>query len=136
MGNLVTVSGRTLQNSAPSHSSLTYTITATDIKASKALAGAKEILTKKIKLHCECSGTYGPNQTYVGNGDADIEANTARVKCEGESILVEGDSVTINCTGTVTDNSTIPPTTIPNALASITVKISAAGQTNVYTNKA
>ncbi len=90
------------------------------------------MLKTKISLHCECSGTYGPSQTYVGSGDADIVANTARVKCEGESVLLEGDSVIVNCTGTITDNSTGTPVQIPNSPASVTVKISAAGQSTVY----
>lgn len=136
MGKLITVAGRALSQSGKSHPTLTYTITETDLKASKTFGNSKEVLLEKIDLQCTCSGLYTtPSQSFKGSGKAAIVANTPRVKCEGKSILLEGDNVTITCNGTVTDSSTTPPTEIPDQQASVIVTITNTNQSDVFASK-
>jgi hypothetical protein len=54
------------------------------------------------------------------------------VKCQGESVLVEGDWVNITCNGTITDTSS--SATSPGS-ASVTVTITNAGQSSVFAGK-
>lgn len=132
MGNLVTVFGRTLSKSGQSPSTLTYTITETDSNALKTFGRGEAILIKEIRLDCNCTGNYAAGQTFVGSGTAAIVANTNRVKCEGESILLEGDSVTITCSGTVTETST---GLTSSGTASVTVTITNTNQSNIFASK-
>jgi hypothetical protein len=129
MGKLMTVSGRTLQQSAPSHPGLTYVIKETDEKAAKCRIGGKEVLINQIKLQCDCSGDYvAQTSTFMGTGEAAIIADTKRVKYQGNSILLKGDKVQITCNGTITTTSSGATT---QGTASVVVSIVAAGQKTV-----
>ncbi|GAB61450.1 MAG: hypothetical protein DWB56_04990 [Candidatus Jettenia sp.] len=133
MGNLIAVSGRTLTQSEKSHQNLAYTITETDVKTVRTFGHGKEILINQIKLSCTCSGDYvAGTSTFSGKGEAAIVANSKRVKCEGQSILLEGDEVTITCEGTITDNSS---GATAKGTATVTVKITDSNQKNIFTSK-
>ena len=132
MSDLITVFGRTLSPSGQSPSTLTYTITETYTNASKTCGKSETVLIKEIQLHCDCAGDYAAGQTFAGSGDASIQANTNRVKCEGESILLKGDNVSITCNGTVTTTS--GGATSPGS-ASVTVTITNTNQTNIFASK-
>jgi len=129
MGDLVTISGRTLTQSALTPPSLTFTILEVDHPALKSFGHGNAILINTIDLQCTCSGNYAAGQTFSGTGNASIVANTARVKCEGQSILRQGDNVTINCSGTITETSS--GTTSPGS-ASVTVTVTNANQTDIF----
>lgn len=129
MGDLVTISGRTLSQSAQTPASLTFSITEVDHPALRSFGHGNAILINKIDLECTCSGNYAPGQTFTGTGSASIVANTTRVKCEGQSILRQGDNVTITCDGTITETSS--GTTSPGS-ASVTVTITNANQTDIF----
>jgi hypothetical protein len=129
MEKLITVSGRVLPLFNKSHPLLSYTITETDIKALRTTVGNKEVLVSQIQLTCQCSGDFVKGtSTFVGTGSAVIVANTSRVECEGQSILLEGDKVTVTCDGTITQTST-GATSLGKA--SVEVEIKNANQTNV-----
>lgn len=134
MSKLITVDGRQLQLLNKSHPTLTYTVTETDLKALKTLGRSKALLVQQIALQCSCSGDYvSGTSTFVGQGAAVIAAKTTRVRCEGKPLVLEGDEVTITCTGTVT--TTAGGATAPGT-ASVTVKVVNPNQTNIFANEA
>jgi hypothetical protein len=131
----IVIQGRVLSQSSPSHSTLTYAVTPTDSPAARTKGkGGASVLVNEIKLDCKCSGAYTatPATTFTGTGTASIVASTPRVLCEGQQMLTEGDQVVINCTGTVTDTTTLA--TSPGT-ASVTVTITDGVQKNVNANK-
>lgn len=131
----VAVVGRTLTQSdksptpSPPATDVTFTLAPTDNPAQRTTAGSKAVLLKEIKLQCACTGTMN-SLTYVGSGSASIVPHTPRVACEGEQILLQGDNVTVNCTGTTT-NPTTGATVATNVPSSVKVTITDAGQTTV-----
>ena len=127
---LITVAGRTLEQSEPSHSGLTYSITETDNPAAKTNGNGNSILIEQIDLSCQCSGDYvAGTSTFTGSGNASIVANTPRITCEGGSILLKGDNVVITCNGTITNTST--SATSPGT-ATVKVTISNPNQDNIF----
>jgi hypothetical protein len=133
MGKLIVVDGRQLQLTTKSHPSLNYTVTETDVKAAKTRGHGKTVVVQQIALQCACSGDYVTGtSTFVGSGSAVIAGATTRVRCEGHPILLNGNKVTITCTGTVTTTSggaTSPGT------ASVTVGVVNTGQTDIFANE-
>lgn len=105
---------------------VTYTLTPTPSPAQRTTAEGKAVLLKELKLQASASGTIN-SLTYTGSGNATIVAHTPRVACEGEQLLLEGDNVTVSCTGTVTNPSggTSP------AASSVKLTITDAAQTTV-----
>jgi hypothetical protein len=133
MGKLITVAGRTLTQSNPTPATVTFTIVETDVPAARTNGAAHPVLVDRIALACTCSGNFSATQTYVGSGNAQIVASRQRVSCEGKPLLLEGDQVTITCSGTATDTASGTP--VP-ANASVTVTITAGNQTTVLANEA
>jgi hypothetical protein len=129
MATRITVAGRELELSEQSHSDLTYKVTAVDVEAQFTNAGDKNVLISQIALTCVCSGDYiKGTSTFVGNGNAVISANSQGLTCEDQPVLLEGDTTTITCTGSVTTvalGATAPGT------ASVTVAIANTGQDGV-----
>ena len=133
MGKLIVVAGRTLQQSDPSPTTVTFTITETDVAAKKTNGNAHPVLIDRISLACTCSGDFSPTQTYVGSGNMEILPSRNRVRCEGKPLLLVGDQVTITCSGTATDKTTAATVA---ANASVTVTIVDGNQTNILANEA
>jgi hypothetical protein len=132
MGKLIAVAGRTLEQSNPTPSTVTFTIIETDIPAARTNGNAQPMLIDRISLACTCSGDFSPTQTYVGSGNAEILPSRDRVRCEGKPLLLVGDQVTITCSGTATDKTTAA--TAP-ANASVTVTVVDGNQTTVLANE-
>jgi hypothetical protein len=131
MAKLITVAGRTLTQSEPSHGGLTYTITEVDVQAAKTNGNGNPVLIKQIDLSCKCKGDYeAGTSTFIGEGSASIVANTPGITCENESILLEGDNVEIVCEGTITYTSG-SPSSAPGT-ASVKVTITNTNQTNIF----
>jgi hypothetical protein len=128
------VAGRKLVQSDPKPDpptgAVVYTLTETDLSARRTTLEGKAVLLEEIKLECACSGSIGPN-TYTGDGKAGIVAKTPRVTCEGHQLLLIGDKVTVDCTGTTTTPSGVTTTGVA---ASVTVAISDAAQTTGLAN--
>jgi hypothetical protein len=127
----VVVVGYTLTQSdkspvqSPPATDVTYTLTPTPSPAQRTTAEGKAVLLKELALQCTASGTIN-SLAYSGTGSASIVAHTPRVTCEGEQLLLEGDNVTVSCTGTVTTSSGTSP-----AASSVKVTITNAAQTTV-----
>jgi hypothetical protein len=129
----ITVAGRTLTLSEKSHPGLTYTITEVDNPAFKTNGNGNSVLVNQIKLSCQCSGDYvAGTSTFDGSGTASIVADTHRIKCENESILLEGDNVKIECEGTITYTTGSPPPPPEDGSASIKVTITNTNQSNIF----
>ncbi len=125
------VAGRKLAQSDPQPANtVVFTLTETDLPAKRTTLEGKALLLEEIQLKCACSGSIGPN-TYKGDGKASITAKTARVTCEGHQLLLLGDKVTVNCTGTTTTPS---GATTTGVAASVSVAISDAAQTTGLAN--
>lgn len=133
MGKLIAVAKRTLTQSNPTPATVTFTIAETDIPAARTNGNAHPVLIDRISLVCICGGNFSPTQTYVGSGNAEIVSKRQRVLCEGKSLLLVGDQVTITCSGTATH--TTSGTTV-NAEASVTVTIGDGNQTTILANEA
>lgn len=128
MGKLITVTGRSLSLSGQSHPTLNYEITETDTQATTTSAEGKPVLLKEIKLQCECSGDYVPEEsTFVGSGNANIIASSTTVKCENKPMVLAEDKITITCSGTVTKSTGATST----GTASVTVTVTNTNQTTV-----
>jgi hypothetical protein len=125
----IVVAGRELAQSDkkpdPPNGAVVYTLTETDHPAQRTTLEGKAVLLEQIKLECACSGSIGLN-SYTGDGTASIAANTPRVTCEGQQLLLLGDNATVNCTGTTTTPS---GATTAGVAASVSVAISDAAQT-------
>jgi hypothetical protein len=121
----ITVSGSpTWSLSDNSHANLTYTVTEVPEPASRTVIGNDQpILVNQIQLKCNCNGDYvSGTSTFVGTGSASITAKPDRiVECEGKSVLLVGDEVTITCQGTITTTST-GATSAGNATVKATIK--------------
>jgi hypothetical protein len=129
------VAGRSLAQSDPKPDpptgAVVYTLTdEKDLSTERTTLEGKAVLLEEIKLECACSGSIG-SDTYKGDGKASIAAKSARVTCEGHQLLLLGDKVTVNCTGTTKSPS---GATTPNVKASVTVTISDAAQTTGLAN--
>lgn len=134
MSKLITVGGRTLEQTSPSHPTLTYTITETDTPAERTTGGDNPVLIQQIALQCNCSDDYVANtSTFVGSGAAAIVAHTSKVTCEGQSIILEGDEVLITCEGTITVTSS--GVSSPGA-ATVTVRIANTNQSTIIASEA
>jgi hypothetical protein len=131
MGKLITVARRTLTQSNPTPATVIFTIRETDVPAVRTNGNAQPMLLDRISLECTCSGSFSMTQTYEGSGRADIVATRERVRCEGKSLLLVGDQVTITCSGMAKDASGSVP-----ANATVTVTISDANQTTILANEA
>jgi len=130
----VVVSGRTLTQSGATPSTVTFTLTPVDVPAMRITGQNSPVLLQEIQITCVCGGTVDAagNLTYVGDGSGSIVASTPHVSGEGQDVLLEGDNVTINCSGTSTNTSS--GVTTDGVPASVTVTISSAGQTRVTAN--
>lgn len=130
----IAVAGRTLAQSDPKPDpptgAVVYSLKPTDLAARRTTLEGKALLLKEIKLECACSGSIGLN-TYKGDGKASIAAKTSRVTCEGHQLLLLGDKVTVNCTGTTTTSSGAETAGVA---ASVSVAISDAAQTTGLAN--
>jgi len=126
MGKPIAVDSWAQELSAQTPSTLTYKVQPTIFAAAKTRASGKKLLISKIVLSCSCSGDYVTGtSTFVGAGQAAIEAQSPGLRCEGQPVLLEGDKVTITCDGTIT--TTASGATGPGK-ASVTVTIKSAGQ--------
>lgn len=133
MSKLITVDGRQLELSNKLPDTLTYTVTAIDVKAARTLGQRKGILLQQIALTCNCSGDYVTGtSTFVGTGNAVILAKTTRVLCEGKPIILQGDRATITCSGTIT---TTASGATAAGTASVTVTVTNTNQTNIVANE-
>jgi hypothetical protein len=129
------VTGYALTQSEQNPASVTYSVTPTATTAARTRVNGKPLLLGQLALNCTCGGTHPgspgpppvPSGTYVGNGAGTIVANTPRVRCENQAMLLEGDNVTVSCTGMIT-----PPSSPPAAgNASVKVAIGNANQGSV-----
>jgi hypothetical protein len=132
MGKLIAVAGRTLTQSNPTPATVTFTIVETDFPAIKTNGSGHPMLVDKVSLVCTCSGNLPSMETYVGSGSAEVVSKRQRVRCEGKPLLLVGDQVTIECSGT----ATAPNGATRDAKASVTVTIGDANQTTLFANEA
>ena len=138
MQKLIAIAGRTFQLSNQSPVSLlitsfSLTPVPTESPASRSRAHSQPILISQIAITCVYAGNFSATETYAATGSGSIVASTARVKCEGQSILTQGDSVTILLPGTVT--TTASGATVPNVPSAVDVTLVDPGQANVFANK-
>jgi hypothetical protein len=129
----IVVGGWTLSLSGQDPAPLTYNVTGTATTATRTRGRSRSVVIKQIDFNCTCSGTLPTSETYVGSGRASLMADTQRVKCEGQPIILEGDQIGITCHGTATAPTT-PPTT-RDATASVIVAVNHAGQQTVLAGK-
>jgi hypothetical protein len=103
----------------------------TDGVATRTQAGGAPALLNKIHLECTMGGTApGGAFSTAAPVPGDIVASTPRVQDEAQSLLVLGDTVTIQCVGTVTSG-----TSVSSFTATVTVTITDAGQLNIFANR-
>ncbi len=131
MGKLVGITTRTLSQSSPTPTTVTFNITAINKEAQKTRGNGHVLLLEKIMLQCNCTGEFSPTQTYQGTGNSEITVPRLRVRCEGAPLLLDGDEATIHCTGVATDKSS--GSTTP-ANASVKVTITDSGQIGLVAN--
>jgi hypothetical protein len=131
MGKLIVVDGMKLTLSGQNPPTVTTSITGTTVKAAtKTQGGGKKVLISHIEVTVQFSGHYDAAKTLVFQGTAsgNITAKTPRVTCEGQAILLDGDSTTIPCTGSIT----APNGATSSGPASVTVTITNANQTTIF----
>ena len=126
---------------ANSNRVLTYVVTPplvtcspveTNQPALRTQAGGAAALLNQIQLACTFSGVAGDGGAFAGTANGAISASTPRVQGEGQSLLVQGDQVTITCTNGQSTIGSNPPKPAP---ASVVVTIATAGQLNVFANR-
>lgn len=130
----IVIQGRTLTQSNPTPSTVSFTVTPTDAPALRASGrSGASLLVDRIALSVIASGDYAAGSTFAGTGTGQITASTPRVECEGKQLLTENDMTTITCNGTITNTQS--GATTPGT-ASVTVTITNGVQKNVDSNKA
>ena len=132
MSQAIVVGGWTYSPSGQDPAVLTYSVTATATTAARTRGRSQSLVIKQIVFKCTCSGTLPSSEAFTGSGEATLTANTQRVRCEGQPIVLEGDQVKIKCAGTATPPGGTPRT----ATASVTVTVNSAGQQTILAGKA